>query len=107
MTVDITELVKLVRAADVAATLKAFVAVLAPFLVVANLQEILGFIQQAAAFEFDLSEYPGAIAASLAIAVLFAFAPLMFIVMDWLASEEEVFCNINKHATYLYSSIRH
>ncbi len=88
MTVDITQWVKLVRAVDVSATLKAFVAVLAPFAVLANLAEISGFIRQVAEFEFDFSGNWAIVAGFIMAALLFAFAPLAFIALDWFARRE-------------------
>jgi hypothetical protein len=57
-TVDLTPLARLVRDLDVSATLKAFVAVLAPLFVINNLKAILSFVLQFIDMGFDFIARP-------------------------------------------------
>jgi hypothetical protein len=89
-TVDLTPLAKLVRDLDVSATLKAFVAVLAPFIVLANLKAIHTFTRQFVVMDFGFIESEAFLFGSgiLILIILGAFAPLCFILTDWIARRE-------------------
>jgi len=83
-TVDLTPLSKLIRDLDVSATLKAFFAVLAPLIVIGNLGAIYSPIAMILDFDFDSL----LAAALMIISILAAFAPLGFIVTDWIPRRE-------------------
>ena len=90
MNVDITALAEVVRRFDVSATLKAFVAVLTPLLVLTNMGMILTFVSDA--LELDLLGYEDRplVAGFVAIAMLASLAPLGFLVNDWLARQQSL-----------------
>jgi hypothetical protein len=87
--VDVTPLAKLVRELDVSATLKAFVAVLAPLVVLSNLRKIIAFFADVMEIvDFFDSDEILLVVAFLVTSILAVFAPLGFIVTDWLARRE-------------------
>ena len=87
MTVDITALAGTVRRLDVSATSRSFFAVLAPLSVLLNLAGVFAFLVALLEADFGFEE-DGAFVASAAVMAIFAFAPLGFVVHDWLARRE-------------------
>lgn len=89
-TVDVTPLAKIVRELDVSATLKAFVAVLAPLVVLSNLGKIIAFFANVMEMDFDFFDSGETllVVAFFFTTILAVFAPLGFIVTDWLARRE-------------------
>jgi hypothetical protein len=89
MIVDVTALATIVRRLDVSATLRAFVAVLAPLVVLWQLGVIvnaLASLSELDGFAEILDNEDALFAAAIvALAIAGAFAPLGFIVADWAA----------------------
>jgi hypothetical protein len=87
MTIDISGLAAVIRRLDVSATLKAFVAVLAPLFVLTQVATvfagIVGFVSN-----FDVSEDAAAFWGVVGVALLTAFAPLAFVLTDWIARQD-------------------
>src|SRR5687767_6083973 len=87
MTIDITALSRVIRRLDVSATLKAFVAVLAPLFVLNNLASIIAMIKVISTDGFSFVDGMPLVLMLLGHAIL-AFAPLAFIVADWVARRD-------------------
>lgn len=89
MSVDVTALAAIVRRVDVSTTLKAFVAVLAPLLVLWNIGLIVmavEWLSDAGGFEEWFGDEDGLYMAGIVVlALVAACAPLGFIVADWAA----------------------
>lgn len=89
MTIDIGPLSTVVRRVDASTTIRSFFAVLAPFVVLWNIGQIawaMGFLFEAGLVEVFFGGEDVILAIlSLLVAFVLAFAPVWFVIADWLA----------------------